>query len=142
MELLTEGEGLSTVDLLIKATCFVKEVNNTFNVEPSLSKQVSTWRSTVLSLPLHLVFLAQTLEGRISRYVCIGTVYSIVVLKNASDSDSDSDCTCLRTRLSWYMGQVSYRSLLLLWTRTNSTQPDKHGLSFSSVEVAVFKPCP
>ena len=79
MELLTEGEGLSTVDLLIMATCFVKEVNNTFNVEPSLSKQVSTWRSTVLSLPLHLVFPAQTLEGRISRSV-LGNYHQVVAV--------------------------------------------------------------
>jgi hypothetical protein len=99
---LAEGEGLSTVDLLIKATCFVKEVLDVSMLNPAYLNKSSTWRSTVLSLPLLLVFPAQTLEGRISRYVYIGTVYSIVVLKNASDSDSD--CTCLLTKLAWYMG--------------------------------------
>ncbi len=31
--ILTEGEWLSTVDLLIKVPCFVKEVNNIFIVK-------------------------------------------------------------------------------------------------------------
>jgi hypothetical protein len=56
------GERLSTVDLLIKVTCFVKNVNNIFNIKRSRSIQVSTSRSTVLSLPLQLVFLGYRLK--------------------------------------------------------------------------------
>jgi hypothetical protein len=41
-----------SVDLLIKAACFVKNVNNIFNIKKSNSKQVRSRRSTVLSLPL------------------------------------------------------------------------------------------
>jgi hypothetical protein len=33
--ILTKGERLSTVDLLIKVACFVKEVNNIFNIKRS-----------------------------------------------------------------------------------------------------------
>jgi len=33
--ILTEGERLSTVDLLVKVACFVKEVNNSFYVKTS-----------------------------------------------------------------------------------------------------------
>ncbi len=43
---------LSAVYLLIKVACFVREVNNTFDIKRSWSKLVSTRRSTVLSLPL------------------------------------------------------------------------------------------
>ncbi len=50
----TEGEGrLSTIDLLIKVSCFVKKVNNIFNTKRCLSKLVSTRRSTVLNLPFN-----------------------------------------------------------------------------------------
>jgi hypothetical protein len=42
---------LSTVDLLIKAACFVEKGNNIFNIKTSQSELVSTRRSTVLSLP-------------------------------------------------------------------------------------------
>jgi len=42
---------LSTVDLLIKVACYVKKKNNIFNIKMSLSKLVTTRRSTVLSLP-------------------------------------------------------------------------------------------
>jgi hypothetical protein len=31
----TKGGGLSTVDLLIKVACFVKDVNNIFNIKRS-----------------------------------------------------------------------------------------------------------
>ncbi len=44
---------LSTVDLLIKVTCFVKKVNSS---KISWSKLVSTRRSTALIHPLQLVF--------------------------------------------------------------------------------------
>jgi hypothetical protein len=47
---------LSTVDLLIKVAGFVKNVNNSFKIERSVSRQVSTMRSTVLSLPPQLAF--------------------------------------------------------------------------------------
>jgi hypothetical protein len=43
---------LSTVDLLIKVTCFIKEINKIFNIKSNRSKLVSERRSTVLSLPL------------------------------------------------------------------------------------------
>jgi hypothetical protein len=53
----TDRKGrVSTVDLLIRVACFVKKVDKIFNVKRSLSKLFSTRRSTVLSLPLHLVF--------------------------------------------------------------------------------------
>ncbi len=49
----TNGGGrLSTVDLLLKVTCFAKEVNNIFNAEKRLSELFSTRRSTVLRLSL------------------------------------------------------------------------------------------
>jgi len=41
---------LSTVYLLIKVACFVKLVNNIFNIKRSWSKLISTRRSTVLNL--------------------------------------------------------------------------------------------
>jgi hypothetical protein len=43
---------LSTVALLIKAACFVTEVNNNFIIKMSQSKLVRTRRSSVLRLPL------------------------------------------------------------------------------------------
>jgi hypothetical protein len=46
------AERLSTVDLLIKVACFTNGVNNVFNIRRSLSKLVSTRRSTVQSCPL------------------------------------------------------------------------------------------
>ncbi len=46
------GLRLSTVDLLIKIACFVKEVNNIFSIKRSWSKLVSTRRSVVLGLLL------------------------------------------------------------------------------------------
>jgi hypothetical protein len=49
--ILTEGKRLSTVDLLIKVACFEANVNNIFNIKRSLSKQVSTRRSTVCTEP-------------------------------------------------------------------------------------------
>ncbi len=33
--ILTEGEGSSTVDLLIKVTCFLNDANNIFNMKRS-----------------------------------------------------------------------------------------------------------
>ncbi len=45
---LTERERLSTIDLLIKVTCFVTDINNIFYAKRSLYKLVSTRRSTVL----------------------------------------------------------------------------------------------
>jgi hypothetical protein len=42
---------LSTVDLLMRVPCFVKTVNNFYNIKSSLSKLASTRRSTILSLP-------------------------------------------------------------------------------------------
>jgi hypothetical protein len=50
---LTEGEGSVSVDLLIKVACFVKKVNNVYNIKSSSYRLVITTRSTVLSLPLH-----------------------------------------------------------------------------------------
>ncbi len=47
---------LSTVDLLIKITGFVKNVNNSFKIERSVSIQVSTRRSTVMRLAPQLAF--------------------------------------------------------------------------------------
>ncbi len=48
---------LSTVDMFVKATCFVTKSNNIFNVKTSLCKPVVTRRSFVLSLPLQQGFL-------------------------------------------------------------------------------------
>jgi hypothetical protein len=45
-------EKLSTVDLLIKAACFVTKVNNIYNMKSSQAKLASTRRSAVLVLPL------------------------------------------------------------------------------------------
>jgi hypothetical protein len=42
---------LSTIDLLVKITCFVKK-DKQFSIKSSSYKLVSTRRSTVLSLPL------------------------------------------------------------------------------------------
>jgi hypothetical protein len=42
---------LSTVALLINVACFY-QVNNVLNIKSNKSKLVSTWRSTVLGLPL------------------------------------------------------------------------------------------
>ncbi len=42
---------LSTVDLLIKVTCFVTQENNNFNVKMSWSKLDSQRRATVPSFP-------------------------------------------------------------------------------------------
>jgi hypothetical protein len=44
------GGRLNTVDLLIKVACFVKNVNNIFNIKRSWLKQVCSRRSTVLIL--------------------------------------------------------------------------------------------
>ncbi len=55
--ILTEGGSLSTVDLLIKVACFVKNVNDIFNIKRNLSKQANTRRLTVLSLPFCKVSL-------------------------------------------------------------------------------------
>jgi hypothetical protein len=43
---------LSTVDLLIKVTCFVTNEINIFNIKRNTSKLVFSRRSIVLSLPL------------------------------------------------------------------------------------------
>jgi hypothetical protein len=43
---------LRSVDLLIKVTCFLNNVNIILNMKRSCYKLVSTRRSTVLSLPL------------------------------------------------------------------------------------------
>jgi hypothetical protein len=47
---------LSTGDLLIKIGCFIKKGKYSFSVKNSRSEPVSTRRSTVLILPLQLVF--------------------------------------------------------------------------------------
>ncbi len=60
-ETLTEGERLSTVNLLIKVVCFVTKVSKIFNFKMSLSKLFSRFRSTVLSIPLQGGFPARTL---------------------------------------------------------------------------------
>ncbi len=52
---------LSTVDLLIKVAHFVTKDNNSFRIKLSLSKVVSTRRSTVLSLPLQRGFAVLTM---------------------------------------------------------------------------------
>ncbi len=44
------GGRLNTIDPLIKVSCFVKKVNDIFNIKSSWCKLVSTRRSTVLSL--------------------------------------------------------------------------------------------
>ncbi len=54
--------GLSTDDLLIEVAYFVRNVNNIFNITRSLSKLVSTRRSTVLSLPLGKTSLEEAHE--------------------------------------------------------------------------------
>ena len=46
------GGRIGTVYLLIKIACFVKDVNNIFNIKRNLSELVSIRRSIVLSLPL------------------------------------------------------------------------------------------
>jgi hypothetical protein len=47
---------LSAIYLIIKVACLVKKVNSIFNKKSSWSKQVSTRRSTVLSLPFQKGF--------------------------------------------------------------------------------------
>jgi hypothetical protein len=47
---------ISRFDLLIKLAWFCKKVNNVYVIKSSWSKQVSTWRSTVLSLPFQQGF--------------------------------------------------------------------------------------
>ncbi len=54
--ILTEGEGL--VQFTSPFSSFCNKVNNGFSIKSSWSKLVSTRRSTVLSLPLQLVFPA------------------------------------------------------------------------------------
>ncbi len=46
--ILTKGGRLSTVALLIEVACFVKMVNNIFNIKWTQTKLVSTKRSIVL----------------------------------------------------------------------------------------------
>jgi hypothetical protein len=48
------GGRLSTVDLLITVSCFVKNVFNIFNIKRCWSRLISTWRSSVFSLSLSL----------------------------------------------------------------------------------------
>ncbi len=55
--ILTERGNLGTVDLLVEVT----KLNNTFNINMSSSKLVSTRRSTVLSLSFQLGFPANPL---------------------------------------------------------------------------------
>jgi hypothetical protein len=51
---------LSTVDLLIKAACFVTKENRIFSTKTSWSKLVGTRRSTILNPPLQYGFPGQT----------------------------------------------------------------------------------
>ncbi len=55
-------ERLNTIGPLIKVS-FYKKVNNVYNTKSSLSKLVSTRRSSVLSLPIQLGFPGMPCEA-------------------------------------------------------------------------------
>jgi hypothetical protein len=80
---------LSTDDLLIKVTCFVKKVNNIFNIEMSWSRLISTRRSTVQGLPLQKGFpaLAKEKENSIApfstasfKWICTFYTLSLIIV--------------------------------------------------------------
>jgi len=48
---LTEGECFNTVDLLIKATCFVPKLNDNLDIKMRRYELVGTRRSSVLNIP-------------------------------------------------------------------------------------------
>jgi len=63
--MLTEREGSVQLTSSLRSLVFETTVKNVFNINNGWYKLASTWRSTVLSLPLQKGFPATTINGRL-----------------------------------------------------------------------------
>jgi len=88
---------LSTVDLLIMVSCFVKKVHNIFNTKRCKSELVAAWRSTVLTEPSRSVRLPwvehSTKKSKPGRGEVVRKSFGIFRVEFLADTDIDASLT-------------------------------------------------
>jgi hypothetical protein len=133
---------LSTVDLLIKAACFVKKINYIFHIKMIWSKLVSARRSTVLSLPplvripcLNLPWLLGHCDNNLKHVICCLIAQGTKVTTAMELLSFRRWCCIIEpVKKSVYVS----KGIILICSRTGYSKPVLYRLSIATASPAVF----